>query len=897
MGLTEYRRKRHFQQTPEPVGKRSRKGGHSFVVQKHAASRLHYDFRLELDGVLKSWAVPKGPSLDPTVKRLAMQVEDHPIEYGEFEGVIPQGEYGGGTVLLWDRGEWEPVGDAHEGYRQGRLKFRLRGEKLRGAWMLVRTGGRSPERDERQWLLFKERDAEARPMDQGDILQEMPLSVRTGRDLEETATDRDWVWNSQSTSSGKVRPPRKSAMAARRFQAAAQAKRQAERSLNNVAGSKKAKMPAKVEIELATLTKQAPHGDQWLHEIKFDGYRMICRIDHGRVRLLSRNHKDWTDRLKAIAEAAKKLPVTTAILDGEVVALRPDGTSNFQDLQNAFQENRADQLHYYAFDVLHLDGFDLTKVVLEDRKRLLARLLTKSALPSSLHLSDHIAGHGAEFFKEVCKMGLEGIISKRRDRPYRAGRGYDWLKVKCAESAEFVIGGYSAPSGTRKGFGALLVGYHDADGRLLYAGRVGTGFDDRTLESLLERLQPLRRDHSRFDDFNSRSHKNRWRSGESGKACWVEPSLVAQVRFSGWTRDGVLRHPAFQGLREDKPAAAVILERPVSAAAVAREQKASRGSTRRATKNDMTPPSTSVYNARTEQFAGVRLTSPEKVLYPEQGITKLELATYYQAVSDWILPHLADRPIVLVRCPEGLEKQCFYQKHPAVGTPGNLRHIPIREEEKTEQYFLVDDVGGLISLAQMGALEIHSWGSRADKLELPDRLVFDLDPDPAVPWNRVVQSAQQLRQFLQALGLKSFAKTTGGKGLHLVVPIERRHAWDEVKSFCKRVADLVVRADPTHYTANMAKAARLGKIFIDYLRNARGATAVVAYSTRAHPNATVSVPLTWKELTPETTSDRYTIRNLPRRLAGLKRDPWEGIAEIRQGLAIPLKKLETLAEL
>jgi bifunctional non-homologous end joining protein LigD len=572
MALVEYRRKRHFERTPEPAGKKGREDGHLFVVQKHAASHLHYDFRLEMDGVLKSWAVPKGPSLDPAVKRLAMQVEDHPVEYGDFEGIIPEGEYGGGTVMLWDRGTWEPIGDTAEGYRKGRLKFRLQGEKLRGGWMLVRTGGHAPERDERHWLLFKERDEEARPMGRGDVLEELPLSVRTGRDLNAIAADRDWVWNSNAKSNGKGRAPRKAAKARRRLPAAPRSNRPAGSILSDIPGIRKAKLPARVEVELATLAKEAPPGEDWLHEIKFDGYRMVCRIDHGRVKLISRNHRDWTERLIALAAAARPISAKTAILDGEVVAMRPDGTSDFQDLQNAFQEGRADKLHYYFFDLLHLDGRDLTNATLENRKRLLADLLNRSTLPATLHLSDHVAGRGPAFFKQACKMHLEGIISKRRDRPYRPGRGYDWLKIKCAESAEFVIGGYSAPTGARKGFGALLVGYHDAGGRLIYAGRVGTGFDDRTLEALLRRLQRLRRQQSPFEDLQTPHHKSRWRAGNSGKAFWVKPILVAQVRFGGWTRDGLLRHPSFQGLREDKPAAAVTRERAVSTPAIVAKQ-------------------------------------------------------------------------------------------------------------------------------------------------------------------------------------------------------------------------------------------------------------------------------------------------------------------------------------
>lgn len=881
MGLREYQRKRRFNRTPEPAAKLADSSGRRFVVQKHAASHLHYDFRLELDGVLKSWAVPKGPSLDPTVKRLAMQVEDHPVDYGAFEGIIPQGEYGGGTVMLWDQGQWEPVGDAHEGYRQGRLKFQLHGEKLRGGWMLVRT--KSPDdRKRQQWLLFKERDQEARSKDQGDILEELPLSVSTGRNLEEIAANRNRVWRSHRSGNGKAsyngttKPGR---------QAPAKAPSTVVRSLvAELTGVKESqRLPQRIDVQLATLAKEAPEGEQWLHEVKFDGYRMICRIDGGRIDLLTRNHKNWTENLPSLAQTLKRLPVKQAILDGEVVVVRPDGTTDFQDLQNAFSENRVNDLHYYFFDVLHLDGADLTGVPLEDRKRVLKSVVERYALPH-VHYSEHFDGSGAAFLKQACKTHLEGIICKRRDQLYRPGRGYDWLKVKCIKTGEFVIGGYSEPSGARTGFGALLVGYHDRKKGLLYAGKVGTGFTDATLQLLRERLEPLERDASPFSNLK--------RGGRGTH--WVAPELVAQVVFGNRTRDGRLRHAAFQGLREDKPATEVTVEKPVPLTQVAR--RAPGKSPPRATKIEKgSLADHHDYNARAETLAGVRLTSPDKVLYPEQGITKLELANYYRLVSDWILPHIADRPLVLVRCPEGREKECFYQKHPPAGMPKNLRQVRIRQSKKTAPYVVVDDVGGLISLAQVGALEIHAWGSRVDHLEKPDRLIFDLDPDPTVPWRRVVDSARQVRDFLKELGLESFVKTTGGKGLHLVVPIQRRHDWDQVKEFCKQVADLIVAADPAHYTANMSKAARPGKIFLDYLRNGRGATAIVAYSTRARPNAPVSVPLTWQELTPGIRSDQFTIRNIAHRLASLRQDPWEGIDQVRQGLAGPMKKLRALS--
>jgi bifunctional non-homologous end joining protein LigD len=906
--LAEYKRKRRFDRTPEPRGKPEVDEGWSFVVQKHDATRLHYDFRLELDGVLKSWAVPKGPSLDPTVKRLAVHVEDHPVEYGGFEGVIPEGEYGGGTVLLWDRGRWEAVGDPRAGFRQGKLKFKLHGKKLKGGWTLVRTRRSQPD-EGKDWLLFKERDAQARPIGEGDILDESPESVASGRDLEAIAAARDRVWGTDGAKESPRRHTRRGRSRA--------APRQAGKEVDRIAGAARQPMPESVEVQLATLTDRAPDGDEWLHEIKFDGYRMICRIDGPRVEFVSRNQQSWTDRLAPLVAAAKRLPVKQALLDGEVVAIGPDGTSDFQSLQNAFRAGRVGELQYYAFDLLHLDGVSLLAFPLEERKRVLKELLAGGK--GAFRYSDHVEGQGPEFVRNACKVRLEGIVSKRRDRPYRGGRGYDWLKTKCLATDEFVIGGFTDPSGSREGFGALLIGSFADEERFLYRGKVGTGFDDRTLRSLLARLKPLEQRESPFHDMKRRV-------GPARTAHWVRPQLVAQVAYGNRTCDGRLRHASFQGLREDKTASEVANQVPLPVKeAVKRSSKARRAQASRQTQKGRSakagcqraapsgrgqaqqgaaergainrkaaPPQKADYDSLRQEFRGVRLTSPDKVLYPEHGITKLELARYYTAVAEWILPHIAHRPIVLVRCPEGREKECFYQKHPGAGTPATLRQIPIRETSEVRNYVVVDDIEGLVSLAQVGALEIHAWGSREDKLEYPDRLVFDLDPDPAVPWPRVVAGARQVRAFLDDLGLESFLKTTGGKGLHLVVPIDRRHDWDESKAFCRQVAESIVAADPQHYTANMAKAARRGKIFVDYLRNGRGATAIVAYSTRARPGAPVSVPLAWKELTPRIRSDKFTIRNLPRRLASLKEDPWQGIASVRQGLAGPLERLAAL---
>lgn len=856
MSLVEYKRKRHFAKTPEPAGEATRPGGWSFVIQKHHASHLHFDFRLELDGVLKSWAVPKGPCLDPSVKRLAVHVEDHPVEYGSFEGTIPEGEYGGGTVMLWDRGTWEPIGDPDEGYRKGRLKFMLRGEKLHGAWMLVRTGY-APRNDSNKtnWLLFKEKDRWTKCGASADIDTKQPLSVTTGRTLEQIATDADLTWNSKTKTATQLHTT----------------------LTTSAPGKRTSKLPRRIDVQLATLVDEAPDGDEWLHEIKLDGYRIISRLDHGKADLLTRNHNNWTKRLTSLAEDIQKIAASDAILDGELVALRPDGTTDFQELQNAFRDGTVGRLYYYVFDLLHLDGRDLSGLPLEQRKQLLADLLIKLK-SDRIRVSDHFEGSPKKLLEQGCKMHLEGIICKRKDRPYRAGRGTDWLKVKCIQSAELVIGGYTDPAGAREGLGALLLGRHNDAGDLVYAGKVGTGFDHATLLDLQKQLEPLQLSKSPFAD----------KKRAMAKTHWVEPTLVAQVKFASWTRDNLLRHATFQGLREDKPAKDLTREVPAALNTMAKRK------TNAHTAQPKESPSNE-YDPAAETFKGVRLTHPEKVLYPDDGITKLELATYYQSIAEWVLPHMVNRPLVLVRCPSGQQGKCFYQKHPTTGTPEALRRIPIRESDGTHDYVVVDDVKGLISLVQMGSLEIHAWGSRADNLEHPDRLIFDLDPDTELAWNQVVASARQVRDFLHELGLESFVKTTGGKGLHLVVPIERRHKWPEVKAFCKRVADLIVAAAPDRYTANMSKAARPGKIFIDYLRNARGATAIVPYSTRVRPDATVPVPLTWEELTSDMRSDHFTIRNVVHRLTSLKADPWASLSQVRQSLSKPIRQVKDLS--
>ena len=877
MNLREYQRKRDFQRSPEPKpnGKAvARSNGFSYVIQKHAASHLHYDFRLELDGVLKSWAIPKGPSLDPKLRRLAMQVEDHPLEYGQFEGIIPQGEYGGGTVMLWDRGAWEPIGDPHESYRSGKLKFILHGEKLRGKWMLLRTS-RPETGKSNEWLLFKERDDEVRSSDHTDIVRDQPLSVLSKRTLEQIATSKDSVWHSNRTSSRKP-------VTAKPAPAKKARKEQRVQIPPGLKGAKRGTLPQHIEPKLATLASVAPDGDRWLHEIKWDGYRMLCRIDQGRVEFTSRNHNSWTAALKELAKSVGELPVQQAVLDGELVAFRPDGTTDFQALQNAFKRGGPQGLSYCLFDLPYLNGVDLRNVALEERKQLLSQIVPAATDHHPVRYSEHIVGNGPQFFQQASALGLEGVVSKLRESRYTAGRNRDWLKIKSGHQAEFVIGGFTE-SDARGGFGALLLGYYNTDREFIYVGRVGTGFTDSLLESLSNRFGGLIQKHSPFANL-------RGRTGEARRARWVQPHLVVKVAFTGVTRDGHIRHSTFLGLLENHRAELIVREHPLSpkpSSLDADSKTATHGSKSKTRISGFVPAAGSKVDGT---LAGVRMTNSNRVFFSEGNISKLELAQYYLSIAAWIMPQVANRPLSLVRCPEGLGKECFFQKHPGAGSPTSIRLVPVKEKNTTRNYFVVDKVEDLVSLAQIGALEIHVWGSRADKLELPDRMIFDLDPDPNVPWPRVVESAHQIRNFLNELGLQSFVKTTGGKGLHIVVPLIRRHDWEEVKAFSKAIAELIERADPARYTSNMSKAARVGKIYVDYLRNGRSATAIAAYSTRAHPRATVSVPLRWDELKADVRSDTFTVRNLPHRLSRLKADPWAEMASVQQSLTKAIKR-------
>lgn len=844
--LEEYRAKRDFQRTQEPPGKALRRAKRGiFVVQKHAARHLHYDFRLELDGVLKSWAVPKGPSIDPGEKRLAVQVEDHPIEYADFEGRIPAGEYGGGTVMVWDRGTWLPEDDAQQAYAKGRLRFQLAGEKLRGRWSLVRMHGRG----EGQWLLIKGDDEFA---GDDDILSRAPDSAVSSRSLEEIGA---------ATAGSDVGGAKRSVKKRATRQGARTVAREGSSRTESIPGARPGKPPADFRPQLATLYKTVPTGDDWLHEIKYDGYRVLAVHRRGRLQLLSRNGLDWTDRLPGLASACRGITATDYVLDGELVALDRSGISDFQELQNRLRSGDSGLL-YYVFDLPFYAGHDLRRTPLHQRKAILAELLGSSETGGSIRYSDHIRGQGKPFYMQACEGGLEGIISKRADSDYLSKRADTWRKIKCGQRQEFVIAGFTDPGGARSAFGALLLGYYEGR-KLQYAGRVGTGFTDRSLKTLGPRLKKLETVKPPFAD-----------PPADADVHWCRPELVCEVAFTGWTRDGRLRHPSFQGLREDKPAAAVIREQAAAKSEIDATPRAVSGTRRKTVKEA----------AEECSVGGVRLSNPDRVLYPDQGVTKAELAEYYFQVADWILPYVGGRPLSLVRCPRGRQRQCFFQKHLTEALPDAVKGVTIAEKDGESTYIVIDDLQGLITLVQFGTLEMHPWPARTDRLDRPDYLVFDLDPGPGVAWQSVAEAASTLRDMMAELGLESFLRTSGGKGLHVVVPIARRHSWDEMRRFAEAVARHLAEREPTRYVATASKAKRGGKIFIDYLRNARGATSIASYSTRARSGAPVAVPLRWDELAGIGAADAYNIRNLPRRLASLKGDPWEGFAGVRQRL-------------
>jgi bifunctional non-homologous end joining protein LigD len=805
LDIETYNAKRDFAKTGEPKGRKLKGKGDSFVVQKHDASRLHWDFRLELDGVLKSWAVPKGPSLDPAVNRLAMRTEDHPLDYGTFEGIIPAGEYGGGTVMLWDRGRWipHPDKDPRKTLEEGHLHFTLEGERMRGEWVMFRMKGKPGEKGE-AWMLKKVTDEAAAP-EEGDALVEQCLtSVETGRSMAEIAGGEDvWESNRGGKKGGRtkrtVTPP-----------------------------------PAFMDPQLATLADHPPTGSGWIHEYKYDGYRLLLSTGEGTAVAWTRNQKDWSGYFPELTEAAAASLPAGCLIDGEAVALDAEGKPNFGMLQSTVKGGKGQKrpdLAFYAFDLLVDRGEDIRGLTNLERKARLAALM--KGVPAPLIYGDHVVGKGEQLFAKICADRGEGIISKKADAPYRGVRTKCWLKVKCIARQEFVIVGWQA-SDKRRGFRSLHLGVNEG-GTLRYVGKVGTGFDTATLEFLSERMAPLKLDKPALEVP---------RTALRGST-WIKPELVAEIAYTEFTSDGVLRHPSFLGLREDKAAKQVVLETP---AHVPETKAKKRGK---------------AATLRTAADFKLRLTSPDKVIYPEDGLTKGELADYYAAIADLMMVDLRQRPMTLIRCPAGRAKKCFFQKHDSGSMGEHVLRIPVAEGAGTteEDYLYVDEAAGALECVQMNTIEFHGWGSRIDPLECPDRLVFDLDPDEGLGFDRVKTAAVRLRELLADLGLETFPLLSGGKGIHVIAPLDQEAEWPAVKSFAERFSRAIAEAEPETFTANIRKNQRKGRIFLDWLRNQRGATAVMPYSARAREGAPVAAPVSWEELDGIEGANRFTIRD------------------------------------
>lgn len=873
--LAKYRSMRDFGITAEPSGghgSKSTQKGLPFCVQKHAASHLHYDFRLGWNGVLKSWAVAKGPSYFTGDKRLAVQVEDHPMEYGGFEGIIPQGQYGGGTVMLWDQGTWEPQAghtDVDAGLRDGSLKFILHGHKLRGKWTLIRMGGKWQKEKKPNWLLIKEHDEFERGEDETPVTVAEPDSVITERSIEEIAHNEDHVWNSKDTRSGSKAWFRQEPRASEAKKPSRVVEKELQEEVKTLPSERQ---PSFINPQLASMGEVPPSGSGWLHELKLDGYRIQARKDGSKVQMLTRKGLDWTSRLRSVANEIAKLPVDKATLDGEVVVVAPNGTTSFADLQASMQEGAKNELTYFAFDLLHLDGKNTRGLSLKERKELLRPLL-EGRDESRLRISEHIETGGEELLQEACKLQAEGIVSKRASGKYVSGRGRDWLKMKCLHEQEFVVGGFTLPTNGIHGVGALLLGYYK-DGKLIYAGRTGTGFTQKTHRILRDRLDQLARQTSPFASLPGDARRG---------AHWVDPETVVQVRFATWTADNLVRQAAFLGLREDKPAGEVTREEP--GVSIGPRKSGGRTAVHRSGDAVAAKRSSSKADSADAEHAAVRLTHPGKVLDEVSGVTKQMLADYYWAVAEVMLPHIADRPLSLVRCPEGAGKPCFFQKHVNSMLPEGIGGIDIADKNgKVEPYITLKTAEALAGLAQMGVLEVHPWGSCNEDIEHPDRLVFDLDPDEALPWKDVADSAFEVRDLLKKLRLESFVKTTGGKGLHIVAPIMSEHDWPTIKEFARQFVVAMEKKMPSLYLTKMTKAARKGKIYLDYLRNERGATSVAAYSPRARPGVKVSMPLSWNELKKMAERPSFDVAGFAEWRSRLKKDPWREMDRVEQRL-------------
>jgi bifunctional non-homologous end joining protein LigD len=845
--LSQYWQKRDFKATPEPRGEVKRPGkALSFVIQKHAATRLHYDFRLELDGTLVSWAVPKGPSLDPKIRRMAVHVEDHPLSYASFEGVIPKGHYGAGTVEVWDRGTWVPLDDPREGLRTGKLKFEMHGEKLQGKWMLVRINSAKDERQE-PWLLIKEHDEYERPAAEYDIVAELPESVMS------------------KPKAAKKAKPEKAAKPAKK-------KSRAKEPAEGVpVQAQPAKLPLSLFPQLATLVDAPPEDEEgWIYEVKFDGYRLLARIEGDDVRLFTRNGNNWTARMRGLADEFGKLGIASAWIDGEIVVLNDNGLPDFQKLQGAFDSSRTKDIIFFAFDLPYFGGYDLRRVPQVERSQLLQKILEPHD-SSHIRFSGHFEGPAAPLLANACEQGLEGLIGKRANAPYTTSRSTAWIKLKCTKRQEFVVVGYTDPKGARTGFGSLLLGYNDENGTLRYAGNVGTGFDEKLLRSLFKQLQALDTAKSPLVEVP-----------RGVKGHWVKPKLVAEVAFTEWTSEGRIRHPVFHGLRNDKDPQAITREAATTVANDPLPGPPLKGREKSVNKRKKAG----------EEIQGITVSHGERVVDPASKATKLDVVRYYEGIAEWMLPHLEGRPIALVRAPTGIGGELFFQKH------GEKIKIPgIKQLDRSfwpghPAMLEVATKETLVGAAQMNVIEFHTWNSTTANIAHPDRVIFDLDPGEGIDWKTLKEATSLMKKMLEMLELDSFLKTSGGKGLHVVVPLTPKWDYDQVKDWSERVVQHMARTIPSLFVAKSGAQNRVGRIFVDYLRNGKGATTIAAFSVRARPGLGVSVPVKWSELAKLTAANQWNIFNVHERLAKLREDPWKDYAKTRQDLEKAARILE-----